>query len=266
MCCNVQVFSPRVRGWTGRRRGAHRRPGSFPRACGDGPSKVKALAEKNRFSPRVRGWTVNRKLIEFKDAFSPRVRGWTADGPKPSLCPKVFPARAGMDRKTYLLNGMFKSFPRACGDGPKDFEAAEAAISFSPRVRGWTTGGCMVKVRNTFSPRVRGWTDSCPVAMVRASVFPARAGMDRVTPTVAPRRFSFPRACGDGPRGKGVDIVSFETTAQFVFQPCFCIFNGLGRNFQGKYRDFLASCPLYLVKQGASGAFLPFIGSWPSTF
>ena len=70
-------FSPRMRGWTSRRRRAPGLSGCFPRACGDGPMTETPAIALAKFSPRMRGWTGG--LMSALKKF------------------RVFPAHAGMD-------------------------------------------------------------------------------------------------------------------------------------------------------------------------
>ena len=110
--------SPRMRGWTVRKRvlrlalvvfpahaGMDRRSicsavrwSGVPRACGDGPRVALYLRSSKECSPRMRGWTVT-------------------DRPRPERR-RVFPAHAGMDRDSWIVNVGIGRVPRACGDGP----------------------------------------------------------------------------------------------------------------------------------------------------
>ena len=177
---SLGTCSPRMRGWTARRRDccgdccvfpAHagmdrcraHRPSEFrsvPRACGDGPCSTPSYSLPSKCSPRMRGWT----------GFTRRYRSMVA----------VFPAHAGMDRRRQPADGRAAGVPRACGDGP-------AGLGIPGRDM-------------TCSPRMRGWTGSYVARRLPSSVFPAHAGMDRGWARSRTAAGRVPRACGDGPR------------------------------------------------------------------
>ena len=111
--------SPRRRGWTGLPRAArdgppvfpaqagmdrrHDRPAraghGVPRAGGDGPASVAGQSTPIECSPRRRGWT-----------------GYDA---RCGSALVVFPAQAGMDRRSSRADSRRSSVPRAGGDGPR---------------------------------------------------------------------------------------------------------------------------------------------------
>ena len=91
----------------------------------------------------------------------------------------MFPAHAGMDQVTGAGAALSRRVPRACGDGPNSMTGHIAAITCSPRMRGWTA----IHTHGSSS----------------AAVFPAHAGMDRLRGRLRPAARRVPRACGDGP-------------------------------------------------------------------
>ena len=110
------AFSPRMRGcshlWV-----SHQPLGvSFPRVCGDVPS---------RRTVRVRG-----------PLFSPRMRGCSAANGKTVYPNAVFPAYAGMFLRPVSSASTGPCFPRVCGDVPDYRRDRAVAITFSPRMRG----------------------------------------------------------------------------------------------------------------------------------
>src|SRR5690606_15834008 len=95
----ILSVSPAPAGMALSARGARRRQCSFPRACGDGPSRVPGAA--------------------LTAGFPPRMRGWTLDLVGRALGLEVSPAHAGMDPTPPAETSPAESFPRACGDGPE---------------------------------------------------------------------------------------------------------------------------------------------------
>ncbi len=204
-------------------------PSSFspwrgPRACGDGPNSDDSTTKKTAWSPRVRGWS--HHLLGVVDpvpvvparagmvpgngcagsgpprgpracgdgpwaihcgcsahSWSPRVRGWSRSGPAPAGRGRVVPARAGMVPTNGWWRAGCRGGPRACGDGPPRLSPLGPAHLWSPRVRGWSLH--------------RLGVDLGP------GVVPARAGMVPTLRSTAPSSASGPRACGDGPGGRG---------------------------------------------------------------
>ena len=173
------VFPPHARGWTrggparlGSRRVSPARAGMdrpwcvaptpcecFPRTRGDGPALIRV--------PKLADW------------FPPHARGWTGDGRRDPPVRAVSPARAGMDRRRWVLLVGPCCFPRTRGDGPSRSSAGAMFLEFPPHARGWTA----------------------PAANRRAggAVSPARAGMDPGSGTDGAGTAGFPRTRGDGP-------------------------------------------------------------------
>ena len=115
----LHTFSPRMRGWSSSDAnnavclrvfpahagmvlplGRHREVAdSFPRACGDGPTKRLAGLGHREFSPRMRGWSSN--------------------GRNRILYACVFPAHAGMVPKSMReAGGLIGVFPAHAGMVP----------------------------------------------------------------------------------------------------------------------------------------------------
>ena len=178
------MFSPRTRGCSGATGGvwkltvvfpAHagmfRRapcrficPSRFPRARGDVPSSNPVCRPTNSFSPRTRGCSAPKIAAALKDY--------------------VFPAHAGMFRRSLPNASQSKCFPRARGDVPRLYVGAK---------RCWL-----------FSPRTRGCSLTQPMTEEMPEVFPAHAGMFRSSPAGLPYDMRFPRARGDVPFSPGV--------------------------------------------------------------
>jgi len=178
----LQLFSPRMRGWTGFMRDRRKRRVGFPRACGDGPVILPPqLPQQHGFSPRMRGWTGLPYLDVGLVAFSPRMRGWTALPPRGRSRPARFPRACGDGPVVTLHKDHdYVSFPRACGDGPllmhllrrkRHVFPAHAGMDRSCRQK--MTWGLLVfpahagmdrllarphRACAVFSPRMRGWT------------------------------------------------------------------------------------------------------------
>ena len=134
-------------------------PPSFPRVCGDVPFL--------------------RIISRMQRAFSPRMRGCSAGFLDICDSPAVFPAYAGMFRRTPAIVIPDSSFPRVCGDVPPIF---------------WISA-----ILQLFSPRMRGCSPINPHALTGVVVFPAYAGMFRLSLSPKKQFSSFPRVCGDVP-------------------------------------------------------------------
>ena len=145
----------------------HRQAGCAPRASGDGPDACLDPTEAGLCSPRERGWSL---------------------GPHDRLAARqVLPARAGMVPSGPNWRGAAPRAPRASGDGPAARFIHRQVLECSPRERGWSLGGLMLR-----------WVEV---------VLPARAGMVPArTLALRPSRRA-PRASGDGPATPGRDLV-----------------------------------------------------------
>ncbi len=132
---------------------------SVPRTRGDGPMPTT-------------GWSTTAGC-------SPHARGWTAVVHRCDDSTNVFPARAGMDRKSAPRCPCSSRVPRTRGDGPASVTVIRSASLCSPHARGWTAG-----VICQISPN---------------HVFPARAGMDRPMARRWVGNHCVPRTRGDGP-------------------------------------------------------------------
>ena len=120
-----QMFEPFVKGWevfpahAGMFRGGWSGVwwcAGFPRARGDVPPLIASRAACELFSPRTRGCS------PFAE--------WVMQSPK------VFPAHAGMFRRTPATGLPDPSFPRARGDVPSSCCLISSQDLFSPRTRG----------------------------------------------------------------------------------------------------------------------------------
>ena len=112
-------FSPRVWGWSDRRKLSASLPHRFPHACGDGPEKQYAdFLATGMFSPRVWGWSVNVDRHVHSSA--------------------VLPTRVGMVHIRGSSFGCRARSPHACGDGPAGLADLASTVTFSPSVWGWS--------------------------------------------------------------------------------------------------------------------------------
>ena len=132
--------------------------------------------------------------------FSPHTRGCSHN----IVCSRthrlVFPAYAGMFRKSKPSWGEVGCFPRIRGDVPAEQVADQLQSGFSPHTRGcsgatwpdvlipWVfpayagmfpLSGQITVERNMFSPHTRGCSQRAHQESVLAKVFPAYAGMFR---------------------------------------------------------------------------------------
>ena len=261
-----EQFPPHTRGWTVVEAGvvslprvspahagmdrkmmaAWRRGGRFPRARGDGPSRIEPPIAARRFPPHTRGWTCHARSSQSTEAVSP--------------------AHAGMDRPGALRGRTSRSFPRTRGDGPLLWSNIQTLQPFPPHTRGWTlillhpgahlfvspahagmdrtrgrrtrgphrfprtrgdgpAASPRIALRLMFPPHTRGWTAGAHARAVRRRVSPAHAGMDRGAswctgslgcfPRTRVALGCFPRTRGDGPSGcvaPGILASSFPRT------------------------------------------------------
>jgi len=113
-------------------------------------------------------------------ACSPRTRGCSERRSEASRLPGVFPAHAGVLRRTPAAWRMARSVPRARGGAPPRTQSRYCAPTCSPRTRGCS------------APRD---------ARARSlQVFPAHAGVLRRAPLQVDRTASVPRARGGAPQ------------------------------------------------------------------
>ncbi len=192
LLADLQEFSPRTWGWSGkavnafgnsrvfpthvgmvRRSHAHTQSGlCFPHARGDGPWRDCHPYPRFRFSPRTWGWSA---VIE-------RAIGTLY----------VFPTHVGMVRMSMLGIEPHQGFPHARGDGPSVDEQIAEAEQFSPRTWGWSVSSLW-------------W--SCG-----RMVFPTHVGMVRTPNNPCSHPARFPHARGDGPalRANGINVDAFS--------------------------------------------------------
>ena len=153
----VSLFSPRERGCSEQRGSRTRRGTVFPARAGMFRMAAGKLPANPGF-PRASGDVPPRVSVGLPVAvFSPRERGCSVVDDRGRPAHRVFPARAGMFRRSGLTSGLRWGFPRASGDVPRSKVRADSTPSFSPRER-----GCSQPTSSALTP--------CPV-------FPARAGM-----------------------------------------------------------------------------------------
>ena len=148
---------PRVRGWEGlycaghgrwldhpararvvnwrRTRGTRRTHSS--RACAGGNATAFAPTAPDPIIPRVRGWEEDSHTPASSAEFIPRVRGWEVLEQESIGAGAVHPARARVERTTFVGKPTCRRSSRACAGGKQVAVLAAASISFIPRVRGW---------------------------------------------------------------------------------------------------------------------------------
>lgn len=197
---SLKVFSPRKRGWPMDTHCPAFGDDRFPRASGNGPSRLWGMSARMTFSPREQGWSVGGDIVTQNE--------------------DVFPVHAGMVPVMRATQWQRSSFPRESGDGPGAAATARATKSFSPRKQRWSVGraDCCAesrcfprasgdgpgRLRRTtvearFSPRERRWSAPHPFAVKRKWVFPAQAGMVRQQRAAEDGPEDIPRASGDDP-------------------------------------------------------------------
>ena len=128
----------------------------FPRIRGDVPGFLRTTQQLVGFSPHTRGCSVPRRCSTYLTA--------------------VFPAYAGMFRRTSFCKTLSTGFPRIRGDVP----AIHRNRGQSPE----------------FSPHTRGCSDDELFLAGNVEVFPAYAGMFRTFAGADSRDSSFPRIRG----------------------------------------------------------------------
>ena len=87
--------------------------------------------------PRIRGDVPGgMDVSQAMDAFSPHTRGCSAAGGRLPTAGPVFPAYAGMFRRSTRTDWLLRSFPRIRGDVPLLSRSASKSTAFSPHTRG----------------------------------------------------------------------------------------------------------------------------------
>ena len=172
-------FSPRTRGCSYSRTYVRSSCSVFPAHAGMFLTTGCAFTSVERF-PRARGDVPPLHLESHTPPrFSPRTRGCSGQGVSGVEVCYVFPAHAGMFRRSSTVQTMRWCFPRARGDVPGTHP--------------------LIRLRAMFSPRTRGC--SCPMTSryPASHVFPAHAGMFLQINTIRRIPQRFPRARGDVP-------------------------------------------------------------------
>ena len=185
--------------------------------------------------PRVRGDVPPTRVDEIAfGRFSPRARGCSAAGYGGAVRYIVFPACAGMFRKSSVSAMRSSGFPRVRGDVPKRATVTVNLPSVFPACAGMfllqgLQGGQLVgfprvrgdvpleqKLREdprVFSPRARGCSPLTDLLIELPIVFPACAGMFPAPDPAKGSHTSFPRVRGDVPQGAA------EPQALIAFSP-----------------------------------------------
>ena len=135
---------------------------SIPRVCGGDPD-----TERNKY---------------IDDEYSPRMRGWSYIKQAGQMMKLVFPAYAGVILIQELILHFWISIPRVCGGDPRWFFYQSLRLSYSPRMRGWSS--------STFA------------SLIQSEVFPAYAGVIPKDVLSRSPEESIPRVCGGDPRNK----------------------------------------------------------------
>ena len=130
--------------------------------------------------PRIRGDVPMKTDMERLNLeFSPHTRGCSAAGGRLPTAGPVFPAYAGMFRRSTRTDWLLRSFPRIRGDVPLRSRSASKSTAFSPHTRGCSSESLL--------------------AYWQAMVFPAYAGMFRCRWARRWCGSGFPRIRGDVP-------------------------------------------------------------------
>ncbi len=131
-------WSPRVRGWSLRRRGPARGDRVVPACAGLVPRACRQAAGDAR-GPRVCGvGPFTTVSAQFLARWSPRVRGWSRRRGRGQAGNRVVPACAGLVPSPSSPSPGRSRGPRVCGVGPAMRVACSARTRWSPRVRGWS--------------------------------------------------------------------------------------------------------------------------------
>ena len=220
---------------------------SVPRTRGDGPDCEQMRSTGTACSPHTRGWTglrdarpvgcepvprtrgdgpAWRRRSSWVGNCSPHTRGWTANLDEKLGRSCLFPAHAGMDRRSTRGNGHPSTVPRTRGDGPDSSDEVPSSTGLFPAHAGMDRDTPILAATEPHcSPHTRGWTETRALKSIFGALFPAHAGMDRNPPagqssakTCSPHtrgwteftRWPFhyiptvPRTRGDGP----ADVIS----------------------------------------------------------
>ncbi len=162
-CGRALPCSPHARGWTGIRAGDLGVDRVFP-ACAGMDRRIQAMISASIRVPRMRGdGPSNERGYRDDHSCSPHARGWTVEPELQRARNGVFPACAGMDRRSRPCTMLGCCVPRMRGDGPTSDLVSQGARLCSPHARGWTVDAAWENLRET--------------------VFPACAGMDRAVRT-----------------------------------------------------------------------------------
>ncbi len=132
---------------------------SLPRMRGDRPWSALEIFWSPRFTPHARGSTPTSHAVKRESG--------------------VYPACAGIDRKTKTGKQGGRCLPRMRGDRPMSFTSVSLKPSFTPHARG-----------STLVP---------PESPGKAFVYPACAGIDRGSCLTYHACLSLPRMRGDRP-------------------------------------------------------------------
>ena len=148
----------------------------YPRACGGTIAPAPPFGSLLGLSPRVRG---NRVIppLQARECGS-------------------IPARAGEPHVIRAKVGIFRVYPRACGE-PRSPDFSAMGVRVYPRACGGTPPGTARKPRREgLSPRVRGNPNFEPELLRASRSIPARAGEPSLPGFTAVFRKVYPRACG----------------------------------------------------------------------
>ena len=139
----------RIRGQTRSMPGVHQ-------GSDQGPETISHMRQRS-VAPGRPGNT-NRDR-HFQEGSSPHAQGWTESAGRLPGVRGVFPARAGVDRRSTGCTTCRGRLPRTRGGGPEVLSQPVPATASSPHARGWTVGRALLAAD--------------------LEVFPARAGVNR---------------------------------------------------------------------------------------
>ena len=153
-----------------RRNMLHRK--GFPRTRGDAPSCA-GRAERTRLLP-------------------PHTRGCTQHGGRAELVVNASPAHAGMHRPAPTACRARGSFPRTCGDAPREKKTRFRAILLPPHTRGCTQAEHSRRYKRGASPAHAGMHPGSRRAMRSCASFPRTRGDAPRRRCPAPSRSTLP--------------------------------------------------------------------------
>jgi len=174
-----RVFTPHARGST-RLASRFSRPGGVYPACAGIDLRKDVARRLYKGLPRMRGDRPFLEALASKlNQFTPHARGSTLESKRLAPTWRVYPACAGIDRRSGQKDVTFGGLPRMRGDRPHDLAECRTA--------------------SLFTPHARGSTPSVALENLSEYVYPACAGIDLRRGTRRKRNRCLPRMRGDRP-------------------------------------------------------------------